>query len=101
MKSLIRHVQEGGQLESHADVPEIVRQQLYVEQQERLQRKRKASNGDSNGHPPVTINNVLPASTGPSTGHEVAGTASAPGTSEPRDFELPGFRDVALHQYSE
>ncbi|KAM0703903.1 hypothetical protein Q7P35_008909 [Cladosporium inversicolor] len=101
MKSLIRHVQEGGQLESHADVPEIVRQQLYAEQQERLQRKRKASNGDSNGHPPITINNVLPASTGLSTGHEAAGTASTLKAAMPRDFELPGFHDVALHQYSE
>jgi hypothetical protein len=101
MKSLIRHVEEGGQLESHADVPEIVRQQLYAEQQERSQREHKAPNGDGNGHPPITINNVLPTSTGLSTGREATGTASTPEASKPRDFELPGFRDVALHQYSE
>jgi hypothetical protein len=103
MKSLIRHVEEGGQLESHADVPGMVREQLYAEQQERSQRKHKTSTGDTGSLPPITINNVLPGSRGSDSlvrpGSAENNTTTQAST--PRDFELPGFRDVALNEYSE
>jgi len=103
MKSLIRHVEEGGQLESHADVPEMVREQLYAEQQERSQRKQKTSTGDGGSLPPITINNVLPGSRGSDSlvRPEAAENNTTPRALTPRDFELPGFRDVALNEYSE
>lgn len=103
MKSLIRHVEEGGQVESHADVPEMVRKQLYTEQQERSQRKHKTSTGDTGSLPPITINNVLPGSRGSDSlvRPEAVGKNTIPQALNPRDFELPGFRDVALNEYSE
>ncbi|GAB7336311.1 hypothetical protein MBLNU13_g09054t2 [Cladosporium sp. NU13] len=93
MKSLIRHVEEGGRLETQADVPDMVRQQLYAEQQERAHRKQKTPTGDGSTLPPITINNVLPATAG-------SGATSLSEALTPRDFDLPGFRDVALNEYS-
>lgn len=93
MKSLIRHVEEGGRLETQADVPDMVRQQLYAEQQERAHRKQKTPTGDGSTLPPITINNVLPATAG-------SGATSLSEALTPQDFDLPGFRDVALNEYS-
>jgi hypothetical protein len=90
-------VDEGNSLESHADVPQVVRQQLYAEQQERVHKQHKTSAGSASNFPPITINNVLPGSASSASGtHE---KAAAPGSSVPQDFELPGFRDIALNEY--
>jgi hypothetical protein len=103
MRSLIKHVDEGNRLESQADVPQAVRQQLYAEQQERFQRQHKTSTGNAGGLPPITINNVLPGSTSSGSGLQPEAVAVASTTEAllPQDFELPGFRDVALTEYSE
>ncbi|KAM0708546.1 hypothetical protein Q7P35_005198 [Cladosporium inversicolor] len=102
MRSLIKHVDEGNSLESHADVPQVVRQQLYAEQQERLHKQHKASTGNASNLPPITINNVLPgnASSASGTQRKAADAASATEASLPQDFELAGFRDIALNEYS-
>lgn len=102
MRSLIRHVQEGGRLDSHDDVPEMLREQLYAEQQEHAQKKHKTSSHDASGLPPITINNVLPGSSAGalSVSQPEAAVASSKASS-PRDLDLPGFRDVALDEYSE
>ena len=103
MRSLIKHVDEGNSLESHADVPQVVRQQLYAEQQERVHKQHKTSAGNASNLPPITINNVLPGSASSASGthaEAAAAAASAPVASIPQDFELPGFRDVALNEYS-
>lgn len=103
MRSLIKHVDEGNSLESHADVPQVVRQQLYAEQQERVHKQHKTSAGNASNLPPITINNVLPGSASSASGthaEAAAAAASGPVASIPQDFELPGFRDVALNEYS-
>ena len=43
LKSLIMYVQEGHILETHDDVPENVREELYAEEQKSLERHQKAS----------------------------------------------------------
>jgi hypothetical protein len=103
MRSLIKHVDEGNSPECQADVPQMVRQQLYAEQQERTQKQHKIPTGTAGGLPPITINNVLPGSASSASGMQPEAAATAPTTeaSLPRDFELPGFRDVALNEYSE
>jgi hypothetical protein len=60
LKGLIRHVEQGGQLRSHNDVPEDIRQQLYAEEQQHIERQRKSTSSTSSGHPPIHITNVLP-----------------------------------------
>jgi hypothetical protein len=102
MRSLIKHVDEGNPLQCQADVPQMVRQQLYAEHQERSQKQHKTS-VTAGGPPPITINNVLPSSASSASGMQSEAAATAPTTkaSLPQDFELPGFRDVALNEYSE
>ncbi|OQN95535.1 hypothetical protein B0A48_18644 [Cryoendolithus antarcticus] len=103
MKSLIKHVDDGGRLDSQADVPQMIRQQLYAEQHERSQRRYKKSTGTAGGLPPITINNMLPSATrsSPDTRSDLTTTQSTLQKSYHLDFELPGFRDVALNEYSE
>lgn len=93
LKALIRHVEQGGQLWTHDDVPEDVRQQLYAEEQQQVERRQRASHSASVGQAPIHITNVLP---GPSQ--------STPGPAEvqtkPR-LDVPGFLDTAVEEYSD
>ena len=93
LKALIRHVEQGGQLRTHDDVTEDVRQQLYAEEQQQLERRERASHSTSVGQAPIHITNVLP---GPSQ--------STPGPAEvqtkPR-LDVPGFLDTAVEEYSD
>jgi hypothetical protein len=63
LKGLIRHVQQGGRLRSHDDVPEDIRQQVYAEAHQQHERQRKKANSTVTGHAPIYITNVLPGPT--------------------------------------
>jgi hypothetical protein len=93
LKGLIRHVQQGGRLQSHDDVPEDIRQQVYAEEQQQLERHRKKTDSAMSGHPPIHITNVLP---GPS--HQHSDQAVAPSLLR---LDIPGFLDTAVETYSE
>jgi len=92
LKALIRHVAQGGQLQSHDDVPEDVRQQLYAEEQQQLERHHRARHRASASHPPVHITNVLPGPSHPSSD-------SVEVQAKPR-LNVPGFLDTAVEEYS-
>jgi hypothetical protein len=72
LKSLIRHVEQGGQLRSHDDVPEDIRQQVYAEEQQQTERQRKVTSSTSSSYPPIHITNVLPGPTHPLSNQAVA-----------------------------
>jgi hypothetical protein len=100
LKGLIRHVEQGGQLRSHDDVPEDIRQQLYAEEQQRFERHQKATNVSSSNLPPINITNVLP---GPSHQSFVPTSPKAPPSSMApliTPLVVPGLRDVAVKEYS-
>ena len=91
LKSLIRHVEQGGQLRTHDDVPEDIREQIYAEDQQRLERHQKATAVPSSNLPPINITNVLPAS-----------MSTTPLTDQPlpiTPLTVPGLRDTALKEY--
>jgi hypothetical protein len=92
LKALIRHVAQGGPLQSHDDVPEDVRQQLYAEEQQQLERHNRASHSTATSHAPIHITNVLPGPSHPSSG-------SAEVQAKPR-LDVPGFLDAAVENYS-
>jgi hypothetical protein len=92
LKALIRHVAQGGLLQSHDDVPEDVRQQLYAEEQQQLERHQRASHRAPTSHAPIHITNVLP---GPS--HATSGLAEV--QAKPR-LHVSGFLDIAVEEYS-
>ena len=99
LKSLIRHVEQGGQLRTHDDVPEDIRQQIYAEDQQRLERHQKATSNPSSNLPPINITNVLP---GPSHQAYMSTSPMADQISEPppiTPLTVPGLRDAAVKEY--
>jgi hypothetical protein len=62
LRSLIKFVQRGYKLETHGDVPQDIRTQLYAEEQQHSDRKRKRRDSGSSpaGYTPMIINNYIP-----------------------------------------
>lgn len=103
LKTLIELVQQGHVLNSHDDVPEDVRDQLYAEEHQRHGRRSTTNSATTPSFPPITITNVMP-----SQSHDSPLTVSASGTpvSEKRgfcrvSFDIPGPRDLAVMAYTE
>lgn len=61
LRRLVQYAVEGHPLESHDDVPDDIRQQLYAEDQQYLEGQNRASRGK---YSPIHITNVLPGSYG-------------------------------------
>lgn len=59
LKDLIRHVERGGTLQTHDDVPLSIREQLYAEEQQKLNRK-SGKLVRSPGNPSSVTINILP-----------------------------------------
>ncbi|KAE9568045.1 hypothetical protein CGMCC3_g15844 [Colletotrichum fructicola] len=101
LASLITHVKDGGELKSHTDMPRNIRDLLYAEDQQRLD--RQARSGSQAKYPPINITNVMPgsdASAGvPLPGRE-SGSAPAP-SHTPTRLKIPGPRDSAMKTYCE
>jgi hypothetical protein len=62
LRNLVKFVQRGGTLDSHDDIPQEIRTELYAEAQQHLSRKRKRRDSGSSltGHP-IVVNNYIPA----------------------------------------
>lgn len=103
IRRLITHVEKGGVLEGHKDVPEAVREELYREEQQRLDRdKYKGGNGLRQGvpYPPISILNVVPSQ--PSAQRLHTSTSKTAIDSNPMSpLEIPGPRDAAVKEYGE
>jgi hypothetical protein len=103
IKRLITHVEEGGILESHKDVPEAVRDELYREEQQRLEKdKRKGGQAIGTGasYPPINILNVLPSQSSPYSLNISAPQPADDLTSMSR-LDIPRPRDAAVKEYGE
>ncbi|KAH8731664.1 hypothetical protein GQ44DRAFT_767512 [Phaeosphaeriaceae sp. PMI808] len=84
----------GGELQSHNDIPEGIRQQLYAEEQQRLERQQKSPRRSTQETPPITITNVLPGPTY-TPPNQQAETYSVP------RLNIPGLWDLAVKDYTE
>jgi hypothetical protein len=93
LKGLIRHVEEGGTLETHDDIPDDIREQLYAEEQQDVERQRKRRASTVAGLPPINITNVLPPQIQTSTEMVLS--------KPPSPLEIPGQLDVTIRKYSE
>jgi hypothetical protein len=62
LKAHIEFVEQGNTLWSHDDVLEYIREQLFAEEQQRLDRRPNLPLNVSTPFPPVDITNVLPSS---------------------------------------
>ncbi|KAG4428853.1 hypothetical protein IFR05_015665, partial [Cadophora sp. M221] len=99
LKSLVRHVKEGYELKTHADVPEEVRQQLYAEDQQGLERRQQTASKSAAIFPPINITNMLPYQ--PPSGSLVAETpdSSMPSMSSAKRLNIPGPLNEAVKDY--
>jgi hypothetical protein len=91
IKRLISHVEKGGVLESHQDVPEAVRDELYREEQDRLGRdKHKGSHITGAGlpYPPINIH-LLSAQSAPH-GLDISALKAAD------NLQLPSLLDILV-----
>jgi hypothetical protein len=85
-------------------VPEDIRQQLYAEEQQCLERRQKPIGTSAADFPPINITNVLPSpSYQTPVGISQAGSAAMDPFSVSAEIitlNIPGLRDVAVRKYS-
>ena len=97
-------MEQGNELQIHDDVPEDIRQQLYAEEQQWLERRQRTTSTSTANFPPINITNVPPAQPyqTPSGASPAATPASdLPSLSTPANrLDIPGLRDVAVKNYS-
>lgn len=106
LKRLIAYVEKGGILQSHDDVPDIFREELYMEERQRLESQRSKSNkmvAAQGSCPPININFI---GAQPSFQPQAASPAAAPGilpqpSGQITDrLNITGPRDLAVREYS-
>jgi hypothetical protein len=104
LKSLIKYVEQGHELQTHEDVLEDIREQLYTEEQQWLERRQRTRSTSTAGFPPINITNVLPPQAYPTPlGHSPARTPplDLPLISTPvHRLDIPSPRDIAVRNYS-
>ncbi|KAK5262849.1 hypothetical protein LTR96_011679 [Exophiala xenobiotica] len=99
LQDLVRHVQRGGTLHCHGDVPHNIRQQLYAEEQQTTKRRRTDTAMTPVGMTPINITNVLPGrseqATPPIT--QIGPTPSIPASRQTRKAALMFQAFVMTH----
>lgn len=97
LKSLIRFVEQGGILESHNDMPEEIRQQLYTKEQHSLDAKRWKASISLVNLPPIHITNTIPTSSCQNCQQILLSIPEIP----PPNFHLSilGFCNKAVEEY--
>ncbi|SPJ84211.1 uncharacterized protein FTOL_10728 [Fusarium torulosum] len=101
LRALIEYVRLGNTLQSHDGVPPDVRDLLYAEEEQSIQRKRKRRSSSADARP-VNITNVMPTRAGyPSDNND---TRTPSGSVErslyaPKYLGIPGMRDVNVRKY--
>ncbi|OQD75547.1 hypothetical protein PENANT_c153G06638 [Penicillium antarcticum] len=103
LESLVKYVQSGGLLQSHEDVPGMIREQIYRAERQRLDRPRPHNRPMvESSCPPITITNVLPAQA-PQAAESTALPFSEKSTASSVDIPdlyISGLLDVAVREYS-
>jgi hypothetical protein len=105
LKSLIRYVEQSGELQIHEDVPEDIREQLYAEEQYRLERQQRATRMSATIYPSINITNVFPAQ---SLQPFIMVSSVETPASDPllnaisaHRLVISGLRDVTVNEYSD
>jgi hypothetical protein len=104
LRSLIKHVEQGGVLQSHEDLPNVIGEQLYAEEQQRLERQPRGTGSSAAGttYSPINITNILPGQTPQSSMlAPPAAILPASGGHHTERLDVPGLRDIALKEYGD
>jgi hypothetical protein len=94
LQALVVHVQEGNVIETHDDVPEDIRQQLYAAERQRFERHHKVGDRSDAKLPSIVIKNVLPGSHSDTLPQSALPSSTC-------DLVIPGYCDTAVEKYSE
>lgn len=92
LRVLVRHFQRGQPLETHDDVPDELRQQIYLEEEQSSRNRRfntTAAAVAAPSMPPIQL--VLPKAVSP--------VSEGDRKSEKTRIDIPGFHDVNLQRY--
>jgi hypothetical protein len=84
-------------------VPEEIRQQLYAEEQQRLERHQRGPNISSSNLPPIHITNMLPTSSS-QTSNQLSSVSTPAHTIQPKlamiiHLDVPGCLDEQVEDY--
>lgn len=94
---LTRYVQQGGVIETHDDVPDSLREQLYAEK--RLERRKKSSDSSTCGSTCHPVHFHLPSQAPTPTPTAAAEcTSLAPTQTDP--IGISGLLDIAVEEYA-
>lgn len=94
-------MEKGGTLESHDDIPDSLREQLYAEDNERtVKQKSHANIPPGSMCPPININ-VLPNQGSQAVVGDGNSVYFPSRTPLPDPIEIPGLHDVAVVEYSD
>jgi hypothetical protein len=101
IKALVKHVEQGGTLETHNDVPDMIRDQLYAEERQRIEKRQKAPNPPPSGAmlPSININvgPTQPCQVTKSSYDQAYITTSI----SPIDLDTVGPIEVAVEEYTD
>ncbi|KAI7970541.1 hypothetical protein EIK77_000324 [Talaromyces pinophilus] len=99
--SLVKYVQSGKTLQSHEDVPGMIREQIYKAERRRHEGQKGHSRPPSEStYPPINITNVIPAQ---SSQHVISSTPPSENLNQPSNtprLGITGARDAAVQAYS-
>lgn len=101
LRALIEYVRLGNALQSHDDVPPDVRDLVYAEEEQSVQRKRKRRSSSTDTRP-INITNVMPTRSGHPTDDNDTRTPSGlveRSSYAPKYLSIPGMRDVNVNKY--
>lgn len=101
LRRLVTYAEKGGVLESHKDVPDEVRDELYMEDQQRQEKENRKGGKILSGEPPYPPININVHSSQPP---QLPTTAPSAGLATPKDTDslnIPGFKDIAVKEYGE
>lgn len=102
MRTLVEYVNQGGVIETHDDIPDSLREQLYAEESQRLGGRKKNSDSPETGStcPPINIQ-FHPA---PASQVSLPATAGTEATHlDPKkidSIDIPGYLDIAVEEYA-
>jgi hypothetical protein len=101
LRRLVTYAEKGGVLESHKDVPDEVRDELYMEDQQGQEKESRTGGKILSGEPPYPLINI---NVHPSHPPQLATTVAPAGLAALKDIDslnIPGFKDVAVKEYGE
>ncbi|OJD09770.1 hypothetical protein AJ78_08938 [Emergomyces pasteurianus Ep9510] len=101
MKSL-EYVERGGIIETHDDIPDAIRKEIYDEEKQQLERKQKSCNTVTGSScPPININVLsTPSSQSLMTSTPNSTETTLPRTTNSDSIDIPGFLDEAVEEYA-